>query len=91
MVHGSCIVHLFNMCELNYTIPACKKKRKLKIEIVWTNQHAMPLNKHENLVPDCLTYSFSQCILSMACRAYWAEYPGVCISGLSQNLVTPKF
>jgi len=76
---------------VNATIPTCKNKRKLKIEKVWTNQHAMPLNIHETLVPDYLTPSFSQCVLSMACAAYWAEYPGMCISGLIQALVTPKF
>jgi len=75
---------------VNSVIPTSKNKRKLKIEIVWVNQHAMPLSKHETLMPDCFTSSFSQCILSMACAAYCAECLGVCISGLTQALVNPK-
>ena len=75
---------------VNSIIPACKNKRELKIEIVWAKLHAMPLSKHETLVPACLTSSFSQCILSMGCAAYCAEFLGVCISGLTQALVTPR-
>jgi len=69
---------------------ACKNKRIIKIEIVWAKLYALPLSKHEGLMPDCLTSSFSQCVLSMACAAYCAEYLGVCTSRLTQALVTPR-